>query len=228
VIEYIQEEQDDECKGVDIYSSKTAAWIFKESKWGPNTCVAIERLEEDMRSSETMYLNGCLHIMEDCGFRSLILAMDMEGETWRKIHCPCGSDGSIHQAQGHLCVCTVHDRNLSKLLIWILKDYGTNKWTLKHTVSILEVFAQTNIEFSYYSCYDNENYSTVHLEWNLLLFVWVGVENDIVAYNMDNRKVYVIPTRYRQFLKCDILPEIKGTPYYLPYVPLFSKFESLA
>jgi hypothetical protein len=32
VIEYIEEEQDDECKGVDIYSSKTAACICKESK----------------------------------------------------------------------------------------------------------------------------------------------------------------------------------------------------
>ena len=37
------------------------------------------------------------------------------------------------------------------------------------------MFAQTNIEFSYYSYYDvNEYYSTVHPEWNLLLFVGVG------------------------------------------------------
>jgi hypothetical protein len=118
---------------------------------------------------------------------------------------------------------------MSKLSIWILKDYGTNKWALKHTVSILKVFAQTNIEFSYYSYYDvNEYYSTVHLEWNLLLFVGVGVKNDIVAYNMDSRKVHLIPTCYSQFLKCGILPEINGRPYYLPYVPLFSELESLA
>ena len=62
VIEYIEEEEVYECKGVDIYPSKTAAWICKESKWGPNTYVTIERLEE-MRSSETVYLNDCLHIM---------------------------------------------------------------------------------------------------------------------------------------------------------------------
>ena len=37
------------------------------------------------------------------------------------------------------------------------------------------MFAQTNIEFSFYSYYDvNEFYSTIHLEWNLLLFVGVG------------------------------------------------------
>ena len=91
------------------------------------------------------------------------------------------------------------------------------------------MFAQTNIEFSYYSYYDvNEYYSTVHLEWNFLLFVGVGVENDIVAYNMDNRKVHVIPIHYFPYGRRDILPEIIRRPYYLPYVPLFSELESLA
>jgi hypothetical protein len=41
VIEYIEEEQDDECMGVDIYSSKIAAWICKESKWKLNTYVTF-------------------------------------------------------------------------------------------------------------------------------------------------------------------------------------------
>jgi hypothetical protein len=27
-------EEDGQCLGVDIYSSKTTTWIFKESKWG--------------------------------------------------------------------------------------------------------------------------------------------------------------------------------------------------
>jgi len=68
----------------------------------------------------------------------------------------------------------------------------------------------------------------VHPDWNLLLFVGVGVESDIVAYNIDNRKVHVIPTCYSQFLKRGILPEINDGPYYLPYIPLFSELESLA
>ena len=90
---------------------------------------------------------------------------------------------------------------MSKLSNWILEDYGTNKCTLKHTINILKVFAQTNIELSYYSYYDvNEySYSMVHPEWNLHLFVGVGVENDIVAYNMNSRKVHVITTHYSQF-----------------------------
>jgi hypothetical protein len=37
---------------------------------------------------------------------------------------------------GHLCECIVSGCYMSKFSIWILKDYGTNKWILKHTVSI--------------------------------------------------------------------------------------------
>jgi hypothetical protein len=89
------------------------------------------------------------------------------------------------------------------------------------------VFAKTNIEFCCY--YDvNEYYSTVHPQWNLLLFVGVGKENDIIAYYMDCSKVRVIPTYYSQFLKCGILPQINDRPYYLPYIPLFLELESLA
>ena len=87
--------------------------------------------------SPSVFLNGCLHIMVHSEGYSMILDVDMEGETWKKIPCPRGSSPSIHQAQGHLCVCTIHGRNMSKLLIRILKDYGTNKWILKHTVSTL-------------------------------------------------------------------------------------------
>ena len=220
VIEYIEEEQDDECKGVDIYSSKTAAWIYKESKWGPNTCVTIERSEE-MRSSEIVHLNSCLHIMGYSGVYPQILVVDMEGETWRKIPYPHGSSPSIHQAQGHLCVCTVHGRNMSKLSIWILEDYGTNKWTLKHTVSTMDVLLETKIEFGYLDV--DRYYITVHPEWNLLLFVGVGDENGIVTYNMDSRKVHVIPAIVIRYHRFRVMKEDMSRPYYLPYVPLFSK-----
>jgi hypothetical protein len=64
------------------------------------------------------------------------------------------------------------------------------------------VFAETNIEFGYWDV--DQYYSTVHLEWNLLFFVGVGEENDIVVYNMDNRKVYVIPTCYSAFFRWDV------------------------
>ena len=67
----------------------------------------------------------------------------------------------------------------------------------------------------------------VHPEWNLVFFIGVGVERAIIAYNMDSRKVYVIPTRYSAFFRRDLLPQNICRPDYLPYVPLLSELESL-
>jgi hypothetical protein len=74
----------------------------------------------------SVFFNGCIHIR---GY-SLILVMDMERKTWRKIPRPRGTLPSIHQAQGNLCVCTVGGvggHNMSQLLVWILEDRATNK-----------------------------------------------------------------------------------------------------
>jgi hypothetical protein len=74
-----------------------------------------------------VFLNGCLHYIGFCEGYWRILAMDMEGKTWRKIsNRPCGFSRSIHQAQGHLCQCTIDGHNIFKLSIRILEDYGTN------------------------------------------------------------------------------------------------------
>jgi hypothetical protein len=64
------------------------------------------------------------------------------------------------------------------------------------------------------------------MEFDFLCWGWV--ERAVIAYNMDSRKVHVIPTHYIQYDRCDILPEIIGRPYYLLYVPLFLELESLA
>ena len=74
----------------------------------------------------SVFLNGCLHITGRYGEYPMILAMDMVGNTWRKIDGPSGLQHCMHQAQGHLCVCTVGGPNDSKLSIWILEDYGTD------------------------------------------------------------------------------------------------------
>jgi hypothetical protein len=79
--------------------------------------------------------------------------------------------------------------------------------------------------FDFESCY---TVVIVHLEWNLVFFVGVGVERAVIAYNMDNRKVHVIPTHYILYGRRDILLEINSRSYYLPYVPLFLELKSLA
>ena len=48
------------CAGVEIYSSQTTAWIYKESEWGEYTDVTFYR-------QPSVFLNGCLHIMGHSG-----------------------------------------------------------------------------------------------------------------------------------------------------------------
>ena len=75
-----------------------------------------------VQNREMFFLNGFMHMLE----YSAIVAVDMEGNTWRTIRKPGGAKISIHQAQGHLCVCCADFRNRSWLLVWILEDYGTD------------------------------------------------------------------------------------------------------
>jgi glutamine amidotransferase-like uncharacterized protein len=55
---------------------------------------------------------------------------------------------------------------MTQLSIWILEDYGSNRWTLKHTVTTLEIFGQNNIEFGYEVCDVEYRVIAIHLEWN--------------------------------------------------------------
>jgi hypothetical protein len=81
------------CIGVEIYSSKTAVWIFKESEWGEGSIVLRSK-------SRSVFINGFMHMLE----YSAIVAVDIEGKAWRTIHKLGGTEMSIHQAQSHLCV----------------------------------------------------------------------------------------------------------------------------
>jgi hypothetical protein len=92
VIEFVEVEG--ACVGVEIYSSKTIAWIFKESEWGEGSIVLRSK-------SRSIFLNDFMHMVE----YSAIVAVDIEGKTWWTIHKPGGAKMSIHQAQGSpMCV----------------------------------------------------------------------------------------------------------------------------
>ena len=53
------------------YSSKTRAWIFKESKGGEGIVVSTY--------GKAVFVNGFMHMLE---FTQIVV--DMEGKTWRK------------------------------------------------------------------------------------------------------------------------------------------------
>ena len=99
---------------------------------------------------------------------------------------------------------------------------------MKHTVSIRKVFAKTKVQFGYLDLESSYSAVIVHPEWNLILLVGTREESVVIAYNMDNRKVHVIPTHHIPYGRCDVMPNFIGKPYYVPYVPLFSELETLA
>ena len=67
--------------------------MFKESEWGEGVVCTY---------STSVLLNGFMHLLE----LSQIVDVDMQGNTWRKIHRPRAEAISIHEAQGQLCLCT--------------------------------------------------------------------------------------------------------------------------
>jgi hypothetical protein len=64
VIEFVEVEG--ACIGVEIYSSKTAAWIFKEFEWGESSIVLCSK-------SRSVFLNSFMHMVvlcdSCCGYR---------------------------------------------------------------------------------------------------------------------------------------------------------------
>ncbi|XP_066351566.1 uncharacterized protein [Miscanthus floridulus] len=187
--------------------------IFKEFKWGEGIVVSTYE--------KGVFVNGFMHMLEF----TQIVVVDMEGKTWRKIRRPIGDAISIHEAQGQLYLCTADTLNRYKLSIWILEDYVTSKWTLKHKVTMLELFGKKNIEIGTKVCDVAYRVIAVYLEWNLILLV--GEDKSLFAYDMNRSKVYVLPAQAIGYPRSTWkLLCMSDGPHYLPYVPLF--MESLA
>jgi hypothetical protein len=55
------------------------------------------------------------------------------------------------------------------------------------------------------------------------MIFFVEEERIIIAYDMDCRKVHVIPALVIWYHRCRVMIEDMSKPYYLPYVPLFSE-----
>jgi hypothetical protein len=84
VIEY-GKKRAGESVGVSIYSSKSAACMFKEFEWDEGVVCTY---------STSVFPNGFMHWLE----LFQIVVVDMQGKTWRKICRPHGEAISIHEA----------------------------------------------------------------------------------------------------------------------------------
>ncbi|CAL5033042.1 unnamed protein product [Urochloa decumbens] len=202
--------------GVEIYSSKTEAWSYKESRWNSAT-----DLFED---SPSIFLNGLLHFT----IHYHVVSVDVEGESWLLLPALEDVDdltvydpGFLGQYQGHLCYMNLC-ADETHLSIWVLEDYHANEWVLKHRITIQELtenicppkinyFGQVTIqqlpeipEAKYFRLI------TVHPDCNWILYVCGREEDTLMAYDMDKNEARVI----QNLGSCTVL---------LPYVPFYAK-----
>jgi F-box interacting protein len=190
--------------GVEIYSSETGAWSYKESQWNYET-----NLFENSRS---VFLNGLLHFST---VQFEVVAVDVVGESWWVLPAPEDPDdiddrakwdpGFLGRYQGHLCYMTVC-YNARDLAVWLLEDYSEHGWVLKHQVTIRQLTEKIRPLESY--CY---HLITVHPDCNWILYL-TGSESRLMAYDMDHDEVHVIQNlRSRSEVSC------------IPFVPFYAK-----
>ncbi|CAM0884613.1 unnamed protein product [Alopecurus aequalis] len=190
---------------VAIYSSKSGVWKHQSLD---SLAFAIPR------NSKSVFINGILHLAVAYYF---ILAVDVEGNRWRIIHIPMepyhddARDDAIFVSREQLYfTSSVTCSNGFQLSVWVRENYNSERWTLKHNVSHLDLFG------AMYSLFANHfNVISFHPERNMI-FIVCGHENTLMSYEMDCRKLCLICELGRD---CQI--EGGKTPY-IPYVPLYS------
>ncbi|KAF8687751.1 hypothetical protein HU200_042683 [Digitaria exilis] len=202
------------CKSVvATYSSNTGIWSLKEEhfNWNGDGGFGMHMA----MGSKGVFFNGVLHLASCHG---LVLAIDVEGNILRGIPAPMPPDydnyirekfGDVYLSQGHLYFAArrvADGSNDYGLSVWVLEDYNSENWSLKHNVNILDLFGA-----HYYSVFrDNFKVISIHPERNVIFMV-CGTDRTLMCYEMDHRRLRFVS---RLGSHC-------STPY-IPYVPLFS------
>ncbi|KAM0912595.1 hypothetical protein ACQ4PT_012690 [Festuca glaucescens] len=125
----------DDSGKVAFYSSEVGQWSYVQSKWASGPLV-------DHSRKTRVFLNGTIHLTT---IDKWMLTVDIKGKVWREIKMP-GYPGTeivyLGQSQGRLYAWQIDNHLCHQLYIWVLEDYGTGKWTLKHSISVLELFGR--------------------------------------------------------------------------------------
>ncbi|KAF8736306.1 hypothetical protein HU200_014361 [Digitaria exilis] len=190
--------------GVYTYSSETGVWRSNDEvdweQWGFDAII---------RNVVGLPFNGMLHLKVDEFYerQSIIVAVDGDGKTSRIIRWieKRGFPDFVGESHGNLyCVSRDLDDSymVTELSIWVLEDYHTEEWVLRHSVSILQLFGEISCHFA--TC----KVVTIHPDCNLVFIVYDDYK--LVSYNMDSKEV------------CDVCTLGLGYGRITPYVPYFS------
>ncbi|CAN6222511.1 unnamed protein product [Urochloa humidicola] len=213
-----------ELEAVHSYSSETRAWSNRASKWKRG-----EKGGEWGQWGQAIveftfgraFINGLLYFMVYHVKKSeaLIVAVDGEGKAcriirWHDKH-EFANAAFIAQSQGQLhCIST--DAQLkgfriyfTQMSVWVLEDYDTQEWILKHNVTCSQLFG-------FPSCPANDlDIVAIHPDHNSVIFLqrW---NHKLVLCNMDSKKLR--PLR-----------SLRGSYRFItPYVPCFVESSVLA
>ncbi|RLN30129.1 hypothetical protein C2845_PM05G31370 [Panicum miliaceum] len=160
--------------GIEINSSETGAWTYRQIEWGDGTVAGWN----------SVFFKGTLHLTSPDS--SSLLTVDIDANKWGKIPTPRDfhfigvSQGQLHAV--HISNrCNNYNHRLS---IWVLEDYAGQQWTLKHEVGAMEMFGTLRGSFGdlYYL-----KVHAIHPEHGLI-FLTAGKLRSLVSYNMDEKK----------------------------------------
>ncbi|CAL5078795.1 unnamed protein product [Urochloa decumbens] len=204
--------------GVRTYSSESGVWSCRASEW---------RYSAIRYSAGSAFVNGMLHFVVPCinNDKDQIVVIDAEGKTRKIIQMPENSGflAFVGLSHGHLHCIKSHMREMTELSIWVLEDYDTGEWVLKHTVSTLELFGRTSCELDFHF-----TVVAIHPDRNLVFFLQRGNQK-LISYDMDRREVCALCAPGDNNMDERVLRTL-GDSYrsITPYVPYFSKSLALA
>lgn len=214
--------------GVNIYSSRTGAWIHRDT----------ELLDKVVLADGSVFVGGVLHLpgklREDrpCQSRHsigysyqenfVLVVVDMEWKAWKIVRTPAYgfSFGAIGWSQGRLHYATPSETPITvsndddevilrEIAVWCLEDYGSKKWALKHIVRI-----DKPIEMEY-------SVVGFHPDCDTIFFV----TTTRAAYHSDSWDASSLASwdMWRLQFRTVLDLEKRSSVTYLPYVPMFSE-----
>ncbi|TKW30865.1 hypothetical protein SEVIR_2G066000v4 [Setaria viridis] len=186
---------------VRAYSSETRVWSDRASQQSPwQDEGGLEQWVNGGAILKSMFggafVNNMLHLVIFLLEEYRIAAVDRGGKTCRIIPWPdkCSFPLVVGQSQGRLhCVGRLEERERNYLKwaglsIWVLDDYDTEEWVLKHRVSFLELFGQMSCHYGY-----NINVLAVHPDRNLIFIVQKSNQK-LISYDMDSKELHAFHT----------------------------------
>lgn len=223
VFQFAKADDEDCITGVDIYTSRTGAWVHRKSP-------LIEKFSLYFGIAG-VFFRGMLHLLgwlhprkpdED----AVLVAVDLEGQVWKTIHVPSGglsfgkiglSHGCLHYATTPLAAVDRNNKKKNKkkkkkqkeeedtslkiASVWCMKDYDSKEWVLKHTLSDYELRSITT---------ENYKVAAIHPDCDTIFLDSCDVDT-LASFDMQRRK-------FRHILEL----EKNRAWQFLPYIPLFS------